>query len=81
MVLTDYVLFRGGTAKLGCPVLADLAALSECSPATLYMIALGHKKASHKLATRIANATSGVVTRRILRPDIFGPAGEGGRAS
>jgi DNA-binding transcriptional regulator YdaS (Cro superfamily) len=74
MNLTNYVLNKGGTAKISCPVVAFLAGKAGCSPATLYMIAIGHKKPGPKLAARIEHATFGTVSRHDLRPDIFGPA-------
>ncbi len=74
MKLIPFATSQGGTGKIGCPVLATVAKGAECSPATLYMIALGHKPASAKLAGRIEQATFGKVTRHDLRPDIFGPA-------
>ena len=44
MKLTDYAVTKGGTAKIGCPELAVVAEAAGCSPATLYMIATGHKR-------------------------------------
>lgn len=78
MDLKSYVLDRGGTAKLGCSQLAYIAGRADCSPATLYMIATGNKKAGPKLAAAIELATSGSVLRCDLRPDIFGPSTKGG---
>lgn len=74
MDLITYATKNGGTAKIRCPVLAKVAKCAKCSPATLYMIALGHKQASPQLAGRVEGATDGAVTRRDLRPDVFGPA-------
>lgn len=74
MDLTNYILSKGGTAKISCPVVAFIAGKSGCSPATLYMIASGHKKAGPKLSARIEAATDNEVSRHDLRPDIFGPA-------
>jgi DNA-binding transcriptional regulator YdaS (Cro superfamily) len=76
MNLSDYIVTQGGTATLGCAVLAAIAVKAECSAGTLYMIAKGHKTASAKLANRIEQATGGAVTRHDLRPDVFGPAPE-----
>lgn len=76
MNLIRFATSQGGTGKIDCPVLATVAKGAECSPATLYMIGLGHKKASAKLARRIESATFGSVTRNNLRPDVFGPAPE-----
>lgn len=74
MNLSDYAAKLGGTGTIGCPVLASIAVKAECSAATLYMIAKGHKQASAKLANRIELACGGEVTRHDLRPDIFGAA-------
>lgn len=74
MDLIRFATSQGGTGKIDCPVLATVAKGAECSPATLYMIGLGHKRASAKLSRRIESATFGCVTRHDLRPDIFGPA-------
>lgn len=73
MNLTDYATANGGTAKIGCPVFAEIAKKAGCSPAVIYMIALGHKQPSAKLATRLELATGGGVRRHDLRPDVFGP--------
>jgi DNA-binding transcriptional regulator YdaS (Cro superfamily) len=77
MDLTDYISKKGGTATLGCPVVAEIAAKADCSPGTLYMIAKGHKSASAKLASRIEAATDGQVPRGGLRPDVFGAVQKG----
>lgn len=74
MNLTDYATSKGGTAKLGCPILASTATAAKCSAATLYMIARGHKQVSAQLAVRIAAATDNAVTASDLRPDLFGIA-------
>ena len=74
MNLTDYANSNGGTGKLGCPVLARVAASAECSAATLYMVARGHKKVSASLALRVAKATGQTVTPADLRPDLYAPA-------
>jgi len=74
MNLTDYAISKGGTGKLGCPVLACTALAAQCSAATLYMIARGHKTVSARLAVRIAGATANEVEPRDLRPDVFGAA-------
>lgn len=74
MDLIRFATSQGGTGKIDCPVLATVAKGAECSPATLYMIGLGHKRASAKLSRRIESATFGSVTRHDLRPDVFGPA-------
>lgn len=79
MNLTDYAMTNGGTAKIGCQVFADLAERAVCSPAVIYMIALGHKQPSAKLATRIELATGGAVSRRELRPDVFRPLSSEGQ--
>jgi len=73
MNLSDYAISLDGTAKLECPVLAVVAAAAGCSHATLYMIARGHKRASPRLAVRIASATGNRVTTSDLLPDVFGP--------
>lgn len=74
MNLTDYAISKGGTGKLGCPVLASAAASAKCSAATLYMVARGHKKVSAALALRVATATGQQVTPADLRPDLYAPA-------
>lgn len=77
MNLLDYAIEHGGTGKIGCPVLATVAKGAGCSPSTLYMITLGHKQASAKLAVAISRETDGKVAGHDLRPDIFGPPEEG----
>lgn len=75
MNLADYIEKQpGSTGGIHCPVIAAVAKKAECSPGTLYMIALGHKRPSAKLANRIEQATGGDVGRGVLRPDVFGPA-------
>lgn len=74
MDIRAYIEQHGGTAKRDCPILAQLASASDCSTETLYMIALGHKKASALLSGRISRASDGGVTPSDLRPDIFGEA-------
>ncbi|HDS1581990.1 TPA: hypothetical protein QEL15_004106 [Stenotrophomonas maltophilia] len=77
MNLTDYAISKGGTAKIGCPVLASTASSARCSAATLYMIARGHKAVSARLAVRIADATDNAVAAADLRPDLFRAAAPG----
>ena len=72
MDLREFIRLKGGTGTMTCPINAALAESSGCSPATLYMIQLGHKRAGWKLARRIIDATGGAVTDRDLRPDLFG---------
>jgi len=72
MQLIQYIQKAGGTGKLSCPVIAQIATASGCSAQTLYMIALGHKQAGSLLAGRIEAATHNLVTRCDLRPDVFG---------
>ncbi|MBB4126252.1 hypothetical protein GGR77_001542 [Xanthomonas translucens] len=75
MKLIDYVMQKGGTGTLTCPVVAKVAADARCSTGTLYMIARGHKTPGARLAGRIADATANAVTRHDLLPDVFpGPA-------
>lgn len=71
MNLSNYAVLKGGTAKPGCPVLAQVAQAAGCSPATLYLVSKGHKRASAALVNRIAAATGGAVERRTLRADVF----------
>ena len=52
-------------------MLAYVAGRSDCSPKTLYMVALGHKKPGPKLAINIEAATDGSVNRSALRPDYW----------
>jgi DNA-binding transcriptional regulator YdaS (Cro superfamily) len=72
MDLTAYALEKGGTGTLLCPVLAQVAKDAGCSVGTLYMIAKGHKTAGPKLALSVEEATEQRVSRRDLRPDLFG---------
>ncbi|WP_312327892.1 hypothetical protein [Stenotrophomonas sp.] len=74
MNLTDYASSKGGTAKLGCPVLTTVAAAANCSAATLYMVARGHKSVGAALALRIAAATDQLVAAADLRPDLYAHA-------
>lgn len=73
MNLSQYVKAQGGSATRGCEVLASLASTAGCSVGTLYMIVLGHKTPSAKLAGRISDATAGAVSRHTLLPDVFSP--------
>lgn len=50
----------------------ELAATVGYSPDYLWQVATDRRKASHKLARAIEEATHGSVTRYTLRPDIFG---------
>lgn len=72
MKLIDYAVLQGGTGAPKCPALKAVARRVECSPATLYLIAKGHKQCGPKLANRIEAATAGGVTRFDLRADLFG---------
>jgi hypothetical protein len=71
MKLTDRLIELGGTGKIDCPVIAATAKKAGCSHRTLYMISLGHKRASASLAKRIEIAAGGAITRAELRPDVF----------
>lgn len=76
MNLTDYIESRGGTGTIGCAVLAEIAKSAGCKSSTLYMISLGHKQPSWKLAVAIQRATAGVVGLQSLRSDaaeLIGP--------
>ncbi|HEX7122446.1 MAG TPA: YdaS family helix-turn-helix protein [Gemmatimonadaceae bacterium] len=73
MDLQTYAAKLGGTGKIGCPVFAAVAKRASCSPATLYMVSRGNKRAGPKLARAIETATSGEVTAAEIRPDYFGP--------
>lgn len=53
------------------PQAERLAIACGTKPVYLRHIALGHRKASHKLAHLIVEHTGGQVTLRDLRPDIF----------
>lgn len=75
MNLTDYASSKGGTGKLGCPVLTTVASAANCSAATLYMVARGHKTVGAALALRIAAATGQLVEAADLRPDLYAHAG------
>lgn len=81
MNLSEHVQKEGGAATASCPVIARIAESAGCSAGTLYMIALGHKRPSWKLAGAIEQATAGAVTRHDLRPDIFDPAPKRKRAA
>ena len=72
MKLTEYAIQEGGTAKIGCPIFRRIAEdpLVDKSPATIYMIALGHKVAGESLCMRIEAATNGAVTCEELRDDV-----------
>lgn len=72
MEIKTYLISRGGNAKRDCPVLAQLAAKAGCTPETLYMVALGHKRPSGALARAIDEASGAVISRYDLRPDVFG---------
>lgn len=70
MNISDYVKLKGGRARPTDDVLKRLAKEAGCAPLTLYMIALGHKAASARLAARIEKASEGEVSRfEILWPD------------
>ena len=81
MNLTEHVQKQGGAATASCPVIAKIADAAGCSAGTLYMIALGHKRPSWKLAGAIEQATGAAVTRHDLRPDIFDPPAKRRRAA
>lgn len=51
-----------------------LATAVGASPYTLYMIALGHKRAGPELAIAIEKATKGEVNRADLRSDLWSAA-------
>lgn len=51
-----------------------LADACKTSPDYLWQVATGRRKASFKLAREIEAATSGLISRHDIRPDIFGPA-------
>lgn len=72
MNLATYLHQQGGTVRPDCPVTLEVARAAGCAPSTLYMIALGHKRAGWRLAAGIQNATDGQVSRGDLRPDVFG---------
>lgn len=69
MNLPDFIASQGGTGTIGCPVLAQIARLAGCKSSTLYMISLGHKQPSWRLAASISRATGGSVTLQDLRSD------------
>ncbi len=74
MDIKTYVLSqKGGTCVRGCPILARIAKRATCSADTLYMIALGHKRASAAFAIRLEHATRGAIRREDLRPDLYAP--------
>lgn len=73
MDIVEYLKQQGSTGKVNCKILASVAKRAGCKPATLYMIALGHKQASWKLADAIETATGGIVSKSSVRPDVFGP--------
>ncbi|KQH72802.1 hypothetical protein AOT81_11920 [Xylella fastidiosa] len=79
MDLLDYIKLNGGSGKINCPVLVQLATRAVCSHKTLYMIALGHKRAGHQLVKSLERVTNGAVSRYQLRPDIFGTPPTGHR--
>lgn len=72
MDLINYAKTHGGTGTAACPVFSRIADAAGCSRETLYLIALGHKTSSGKLARRICDACDGLVHPGIYRPDIFG---------
>lgn len=72
MELKTHLEEKDGKVKRDGEELARIAAEAGISAYTLYMIALGHKKASPSLAGEIERATAGAVQRTSLRPDIFG---------
>ncbi len=65
---------RSYLAPLDAAQRANVAAAAGTTVAYLTQLAGGHRKASHKLARRLQEATGGAVTVHDLRPDIFGPA-------
>jgi len=69
MNLPEFIASRGGTGTIGCPVLADIARQAGCKSSTLYMISLGHKQPSWRLAASISRATGGCVALQDLRSD------------
>lgn len=81
MKLSRHIKTIGGEIRIDCPVLAAVADAAGCAASTLYMIALGHKKAGPLLARAIESATGGAVTRYELREDVFGAAPPKARAA
>jgi predicted transcriptional regulator len=51
--------------------IADLAKALETSPSVVYNIKYGRRKVSSARAKRIEKETGGLISRQLLRPDIF----------
>ena len=66
MTLTEYFSTEPRGAK------AEMAEYLKITPTWLALLMRGEKRASPALANRIEKATGGLVTRKELRPDIFG---------
>jgi DNA-binding transcriptional regulator YdaS (Cro superfamily) len=49
----------------------EMAGFLGVTPTWMSLLIHGHKKPSPKLAIMIEKATQGLVTKKILRPDIF----------
>lgn len=56
---------------IAIPNRADVAREIGTSDAYLWQIETGRRRPSRWLAEAIERATNGVVTRRVLRPDLF----------
>jgi DNA-binding transcriptional regulator YdaS (Cro superfamily) len=81
MKLKAYFEGKDGKVRRDGPELVRVAAAAGCSPYTLYMIALEHKRASATLAKAIEEGTDRRVRRQELRPDIFGSNAPGTKAA
>jgi DNA-binding transcriptional regulator YdaS (Cro superfamily) len=64
-----YFTERDGRVHRDGDELRRVAAECEVTPGTLYLVALGHKIASAKLACQIEHATRGYVDRRDTLPE------------
>ena len=70
MNIIDYCKNKGGTGTPSCVQLAKLADKSACSALNLYQIALGHKRASWRLARRIESASRGKIPAEQFQPPV-----------
>jgi len=53
---------------------AEMAEYLKISPTWLSLLMKGERRASASLCVKIEKATQGLVKRKDLRPDLFGPA-------
>jgi len=75
--MDEYTFFKHYVAEVGGR--AEAAARLGVSVGMVGHIELGRRRVSIALAKRLETETGGRMSRHDLRPDIFGPASQGGQ--